>query len=108
MTIFTVAFQALDATPHMNRDAGAASRAKEDATGLVCTGSVQSAPSWYSLGRPAFCSALPLHSNSIGRFGHPPARLFCTVRSVLTYCKHHLISLYIGSLRVEFIWKYEG
>jgi hypothetical protein len=40
---------------------------------------------------------------AIGRFGHPPTRLFCTVRSVLTYCKHHLISHYIVLLRAEFV-----
>jgi hypothetical protein len=45
---------------------------------------------------------------SIRRFGHPPTRLFCTVRSVLTYCKHHLISHYIGLLKAEFVWKYAG
>jgi hypothetical protein len=45
---------------------------------------------------------------AIRRFGHPPTRLFRTVRSVLTYCKHHLISHYIGPLKAEFVWKYEG
>jgi hypothetical protein len=44
----------------------------------------------------------------IGRFDHPPTQFFCTVRSVLTFCKHHLISHYIGPLRAVFVWKYEG
>jgi hypothetical protein len=64
----------------------------------------------WCMGARANCNSFLLLSLSnerfaIGRFGHPPTWLFPSVRSVLTYCKHHFISHYIGPLRAEFVWK---